>query len=103
MIAMPQVRDTLARFVSQTIPDTRTVIGTRPLEALVIGAYVRGLSTSASGLPTGRRSMARRRGPRPNTICGPSLASSRATIRAPPPAWPRICRRSPSTSPTRCG
>ena len=43
-IAMPQVRDTLTRFVSSVIPDTRTIIRTRPLEALVIGAYVRGLS-----------------------------------------------------------
>ena len=43
-IAMPQVRDTLTRFVSQVIPDTRAIVRTRPLEALVIGAYVRGLS-----------------------------------------------------------
>lgn len=43
-IAMPQVRGTLARFVSQVIPDTRGIVRTRPLEALVIGAYVRGLS-----------------------------------------------------------
>lgn len=43
-IAMPQVRDTLTRFVSATIPDTRAIVRTRPLEALVIGAYVRGLS-----------------------------------------------------------
>ncbi len=31
-------------FVSRVLPDVRTVIRTRPLEALVIGAYVRGLS-----------------------------------------------------------
>jgi transposase-like protein len=43
-IAMPQVRDTLTRFVSATIPDTRAIVRTRPLEAPVIGAYVRGLS-----------------------------------------------------------
>jgi transposase-like protein len=43
-IAMPQVRGSLARFVSGVIPDTRGIIRTRPLEALVIGAYVRGLS-----------------------------------------------------------
>jgi len=43
-VAMPQVRGSLTRFVSSTIPDTRAVIRTRPLEALVIGAYVRGLS-----------------------------------------------------------
>jgi hypothetical protein len=40
---MPQVRDTLTRFVSSVIPDTRAIVRTRPLEALVIGAYVRGL------------------------------------------------------------
>jgi putative transposase len=44
-IAVPQVRDSLVRFVSSVIPDARTSIRTRPLEALVIGAYVRGLST----------------------------------------------------------
>jgi transposase-like protein len=43
-IAVPQVRDSLTRFVSSVIPDCRTAIRTRPLEALVIGAYVRGLS-----------------------------------------------------------
>jgi putative transposase len=43
-IAMPQLRNTAERFVSQGIPDTRSAIRTRPLEALVIGAYVRGLS-----------------------------------------------------------
>jgi putative transposase len=43
-IQMPQLRDTAERFVCRTLPDTRTVIRTRPLEALVIGAYVRGLS-----------------------------------------------------------
>ncbi len=43
-VAMPQVRDSLVRFVSTTIPDTKAIVRTRPLEALVIGAYVRGLS-----------------------------------------------------------
>ena len=43
-IQMPLLRNTAERFVCQTIPDTRTIIRTRPLEALVIGAYVRGLS-----------------------------------------------------------
>ena len=43
-IAMPQVRNTVAPFVSQIIPDARRGIRTRPLEALVIGSYVRGLS-----------------------------------------------------------
>ena len=44
VIAMPQVRDTLTRFVCSVIPDTRAIVRTRPLEALVIGAWVRGLS-----------------------------------------------------------
>ena len=44
IVAVPQVRDTLTRFVSSVIPDTKAIIRTRPLEALVIGAYVRGLS-----------------------------------------------------------
>jgi len=43
-VAMPQVRGSLTRFVSATIPDTKAIVRTRPLEALVIGAYVRGLS-----------------------------------------------------------
>ncbi len=43
-VAMPQVRTTAERFVSQVIPDTRLAVRTRPLEALIIGAYVRGLS-----------------------------------------------------------
>jgi putative transposase len=43
-VAMPQVRGTAARFVSTILPHVRGVVRTRPLEALVIGAYVRGLS-----------------------------------------------------------
>ena len=44
VIAVPQVRASLTRFVSSVIPDVRGIVRTRPLEALVIGAYVRGLS-----------------------------------------------------------
>jgi putative transposase len=43
-VAMPQVRDTAEQFISRVFPDSRTVIRTRPLEALIIGGYVRGLS-----------------------------------------------------------
>lgn len=43
-IEVPQLRGTLTRFVSSVIPDVRGIIRSRPLEALVIGAYVRGLS-----------------------------------------------------------
>ena len=35
-IAMPQVRNTAERFVSQVIPDTKAVFRTRPLEALIL-------------------------------------------------------------------
>lgn len=44
VIEVPQVRGALDRFVCRTIPGTRTIVRTRPLEALVIGAYIRGLS-----------------------------------------------------------
>lgn len=43
-IAMPQVRNTAEPFVSNVIPDTKAVVRTRPLEVLIIGSYVRGLS-----------------------------------------------------------
>jgi putative transposase len=43
-IDVPQVRGTAERFISRVFPDSRTVIRTRPLEALIIGGYVRGLS-----------------------------------------------------------
>jgi transposase-like protein len=41
---MPQIRGAAERFISRVFPDSRTVIRTRPLEALIIGGYVRGLS-----------------------------------------------------------
>jgi transposase-like protein len=43
-VAIPQLRNCAERFVPKVIPDTRVAIRTRPLEALIIGAYVRGLS-----------------------------------------------------------
>lgn len=43
-IQMPQLRNTAVKFVSRVIPDVGTAIRTRPLEVLIIGAYVRGLS-----------------------------------------------------------
>jgi putative transposase len=43
-LQVPQLRSTVEQFVSRVIPDTRTVIRTRPLEALIIGGWVRGLS-----------------------------------------------------------
>ena len=44
VVQVPQLRGAVERFVCRTIPGTRTVVRTRALEALVIGAYVRGLS-----------------------------------------------------------
>src|SRR6266700_4223822 len=41
-VAVPQVRNTTERFISSVFPDSRTVVRTRPLEALIIGGYVRG-------------------------------------------------------------
>jgi putative transposase len=43
-VQVPQLRNTAEEFVSKIIPDSRRVIRTRPMEALIIGAYVRGLS-----------------------------------------------------------
>jgi len=43
-IQMPQIRGAAEKFVSSVIPNGRTALRTRPLEALVIGAWVRGLS-----------------------------------------------------------
>ena len=43
-IQMPQLRNTAVKFVSRVIPDVGTAIRTRPLEVLIIGADVRGLS-----------------------------------------------------------
>ena len=44
VVEVPQLRGAVERFVCRTIPGTRTIVRTRALEALVIGAYVRGLS-----------------------------------------------------------
>lgn len=43
-IQMPQLRNTAVKFISRIIPDVGMAIRTRPLEVLIIGAYVRGLS-----------------------------------------------------------
>jgi transposase-like protein len=44
-VEVPQLRDCATPFVSAVIPRGKRVLRTRPLEALVIGAFVRGLST----------------------------------------------------------
>ena len=43
-VAVPQVRGTAEPFLSRVLPRTKGAIRTRPLEALVVGAYGRGLS-----------------------------------------------------------
>jgi putative transposase len=43
-IRVPQIRGAAARLVSSVIPNGRTALRTRPLEALIIGGWVRGLS-----------------------------------------------------------
>src|SRR5450755_1659453 len=46
-IEIPQVRETVAPFVSRLFPrwSTKRLIRTDPLRALIVGAFVRGLST----------------------------------------------------------
>src|SRR5262252_7277483 len=43
-IQVPQIRGAAEKFVSSVIPNGRTALRTRPLEALIIGGWVRGLS-----------------------------------------------------------
>jgi putative transposase len=43
-IQVPQIRGAAEKFMSGVIPNGRTALRTRPLEALIIGAWVRGLS-----------------------------------------------------------
>jgi len=43
-IQVPQIRGLAEKFVSSVIPNGRTALRTRPLEALIIGGWVRGLS-----------------------------------------------------------
>ena len=43
-IQVPQIRGAAEKFVSRVFPNGPTVVRTRPLEALVIGGWVRGLS-----------------------------------------------------------
>jgi transposase-like protein len=43
-IQVPQIRGAAEKFVSNVLPNGRTAVRTRPLEALIIGGWVRGLS-----------------------------------------------------------
>jgi putative transposase len=43
-IEIPQVREAAEPFVSALFPHSTKLLGTRPLEAMVVGAFVRGLS-----------------------------------------------------------
>jgi len=47
-IQVPQIRGAVEKFVSSVIPNGRTALRTRPLEALIIGAWVRGCRTATS-------------------------------------------------------
>ena len=47
-IQLPQIRGAAERFVSSVIPNSRTALRTRPLEALIIGGWVRGCRTATS-------------------------------------------------------
>ncbi|HZU16086.1 MAG TPA: hypothetical protein VFD01_05725 [Candidatus Dormibacteraeota bacterium] len=40
-IQVPQIRGAAERFVNRVLPNGRTAVRTRPLEALIIGARVR--------------------------------------------------------------
>jgi len=62
-IGMPQVRGSLERFVSSVIPDTRAIVRTRPLEALVIGRTSGACPTATSRASPARRGWARSAGP----------------------------------------
>jgi transposase-like protein len=46
-VAVPQVRGAPEPFLSRVLPRARGAIRTRPLEALVVGAYLRGLADRA--------------------------------------------------------
>ncbi|HXM56553.1 MAG TPA: transposase [Candidatus Dormibacteraeota bacterium] len=43
-IQVPQIRGAAEKFVSSVIPNGQTALRTRPLEALIIGGWVRGLA-----------------------------------------------------------
>jgi putative transposase len=43
-VEIPQIREAAETFVSKLFPRTPTLLRTEPLKALVIGAFVRGLS-----------------------------------------------------------
>ena len=49
-IAVPQVREAAETFASKLFPRTPKLLRTEPLKALVIGAFVRGLSMRDAGV-----------------------------------------------------
>ena len=85
-IQMPQLRNTAVKFVSRIIPDVGLAIRTRPLEVLVIGAYVRGLSDRDIESLSRRPGWASSHEPRP---AGSARNSARAMSPSEPRAWTR--------------
>ena len=98
-VDMPQVRGTAAQFISRVFPDSRTVIRTRPLEALIIGGYVRGLSDrDIESLMQEALDWARF--PRVRPVAS-AVSCVRAIRRSAPEVWPRwSCSRCSSTRST---
>jgi len=86
-VQMPQLRDTAEGFVSKVLPHLRTVIRAPPLEALIIGAYVRGLSDRDIESLIQERAWAR--SPR-----APPAGSARSCLRATGPSGPGVWPRS---------
>src|SRR3954451_2878532 len=114
-VEIPQVREAAAPFVSKLFARATKLLRTEPLKALVIGAFVRGLTSSRS---VKRRDWAASRGP-PRRGCAPSCAiasrrssaaistrSGSSRCSSTRPSWPRgpAARRracsSPGASPT---
>ena len=63
-IQVPQIRGAAEKFVSSVIPNGRTALRTRPLEALIIGAWVGGCRTATSRAGSRRRAWPSSRRPR---------------------------------------
>jgi len=63
-IQVPQIRGAAEKFVSSVIPNGRTALRTRPLEAMIIGAWVGGCRTATSRAGSRRRAWPSSRRPR---------------------------------------
>ena len=97
-VAVPQVRNTTERFISSVFPDSRTVVRTRPLEALIIGGYVRGLSDRDSESLMQEAGLGQVSKTRPVASAASCATATRRSARA---AWPRsTCSRCTLTQST---